>query len=65
MKENQTAVERAFQLAKSGRYTSVEHIHKALEAEGYSKWQVAGPALLKQLRELIRSSQVLRDAPRP
>jgi hypothetical protein len=65
MNDNPTAIERAFQLAKSGRYASVGHIQKALAAEGYSKNQMAGPSLLKQLKGLIRSAQGSRDALRP
>jgi hypothetical protein len=57
MNKRPTAIERAFQLAKSGRYASTGHLRKALETEGYSKWQVDGPSLLKQLRELIQGSR--------
>lgn len=43
MNDNPTAIERAFQLANTGRYASVVHIQRALTAEGYSKDQVEGP----------------------
>ena len=56
-----TAIERAFELAKSGRYVSVEEIKKVLAAEGYQEHQLVGRSLLEQLRELMRAS---RDARR-
>jgi hypothetical protein len=64
MNDSPTAIERAFQLANSGRYASVVHIQRALKAEGYSRDQVAGPSLHKQLKGLIRSAQGSREAPR-
>lgn len=57
MKTTPTALERAFQLAASGRHDSVESIRKALTDEGLPRDQLTGPSLYRQLRELIRSSQ--------
>ena len=51
------ALERAFQLAQSGKYASVAEIKKQLSNEGFSVAQVTGMVLLKQLRELIRAAQ--------
>jgi len=65
MNDNPTAIERAFQLAKSGRYASLDHIQKALKAEGYSRNEAAGPSLNKQLKGLIRSAQESRNTARP
>jgi hypothetical protein len=51
-----TALERAFQLAKSGDYKSVSDIKKRLSAEGYSVAQVTGRVLSKQLDALIKAA---------
>ena len=56
MKLPATALERAFQLAKSGSCVSVDDIKKRLIAEGYSTAQITGGALLKQLRALIQAA---------
>lgn len=56
-----TTIERAFELAKSGRYVSVQEIRKVLAAEGYQGHQIVGRSLLEQLKELMRSA---RDARR-
>ena len=50
-----TALERAFQLAKSGDYKSVSDIKKRLR-EGYSVAQVTGRVLSKQLDALIKAA---------
>ncbi len=52
-----TALERAFQLARSGGYTSVPDIKKQLSIEGYSAAQVTGGTLTKQLLALIREAR--------
>jgi hypothetical protein len=52
-----TALERAFQLAKSGACLSVDDIKKQLKAEGFSIAQVVGRVLIRQLMELIRVAQ--------
>ena len=52
-----TALERAFQLAKSGDYTSVTDIKKRLGAEGYSIAQITGRVLSKQLDALIKAAR--------
>ena len=43
MDENTTALERAFQLATSGRCASVKDIRVTLAAEGYPREQLTGP----------------------
>jgi hypothetical protein len=50
---NVTPVERAFQLARSGRCKTTADIQLRLKAEGYSTDQVIGPTLMKQLRAVI------------
>jgi hypothetical protein len=57
MNSEVTALERAFQLAKSGKYLSMSEIRKKLKKEGFSLVQIEGGALTKQLRELIKSSR--------
>jgi hypothetical protein len=52
-----TALERAFQLAKSGDCAAVSDIKKRLIREGYSVAQITGGQLSKQLLELIRAAQ--------
>ncbi len=50
-----TAVERAFQLAKSSTCSSVSDIKRRLAAEGYSASQISGRTLAKQLVALIKA----------
>jgi hypothetical protein len=57
METNKTALERAFELAKSGKFASISEIKSALVAERYSTEKVTGATLNKQLRELIASSR--------
>lgn len=44
-----SVLERAFQLAATGRYDTVTHIKRRLDLEGYAALQVSGPTLFKQL----------------
>jgi hypothetical protein len=48
-----TPIERAFQLARSGKCRTTADIQLRLKAEGYPADQVIGPTLMKQLREAI------------
>jgi phosphohistidine phosphatase SixA len=52
-----TALERAFELAKSGSCASVADIKRRLHEEGYSVAQVTGRALAKQLVALIEATR--------
>lgn len=52
-----TALERAFQLAQSGNYATVEAIRKQLKAERYSIDQIKGPTLARQLFALIQTAR--------
>jgi hypothetical protein len=52
-----TTLERAFQLAGSGRFSQVEDIIEALSGEGYSVSQIYGPVLKRQLRGLIAAAR--------
>ena len=49
-----TTLERAFQLARSGRFSQVEDI---IGGEGYSVSQIGGPVLKRQLRGLIAAAR--------
>jgi len=53
MQPNVTALERAFELARSGRCRNMKEIGICLEAEGYSQSLVVGKYLLAQLRQLM------------
>ena len=57
MDHNVTAVERAFQLAKSGICLSVADLKKRLRLEGYATTQIVGGAISKQLKALIEAAQ--------
>jgi hypothetical protein len=57
MDPNITALERAFQLAKSGAFTSVHAIKQQLSAEGFAAAQVTGKTLAKQLNALIKAAR--------
>ncbi len=48
-----TALERAFELARSGDCHSVQEIRERLRAEGHVESQVTGPSLVRQLRDLL------------
>lgn len=56
MDPNITTIERAFELAKSGKYNSVAEIKQKLQNEGYSLAQLEGRELARQLRELIKGA---------
>jgi hypothetical protein len=54
MELRMTALERAFQLARSGRVSTIADIVGSLKRAGYSTDQIEGPALKRQLANLIR-----------
>jgi hypothetical protein len=62
MDRNITPLERAFQLAKSGAYSSVPAIKEQLKAEGLSIETITGKTLTKQLNVLIKAAQEQRYA---
>jgi hypothetical protein len=57
MDHRMTALERAFQLARSGEVSGLSEIVKALKGEGYSGNQIEGPALKRQLASLIKAAR--------
>ena len=65
MKLGITPLERAFELAKSGRLSSVSEIRRALSKEGYETTQMDGPLLRRQIMAIIKASAGGRDDPSP
>ena len=62
MDNRPTALERAFQLAKSGQPKSIDDIRRQLAKEHYSSGQITGGALKKQLLALIQEAQALNPS---
>ena len=54
MKPNVTSMERAFELAKSGRFRTTSEIKMRLRAEGYLSNSVDGHTLIRHLNALMR-----------
>jgi hypothetical protein len=53
MDYHKSALERAFELAREGSCSSVTHIRRRMQREGYQYEQVEGRELHRQLRALI------------
>jgi hypothetical protein len=62
MDHRMTTLQRAFQLAKSGRVSGLSEIISAIKAEGYSANQIEGPILRRQLVDLIKTARA-REKP--
>jgi hypothetical protein len=60
MDSNVRPLERAFELAKSGDYSSVTNIKRQLQQEGYDSAQINGPSLLRQLSKIIKTASSKR-----
>jgi hypothetical protein len=56
-------IERAFELARSGKCATTADIQKRLKEEGYPIDTVIGPALMRQLRSAIDDAN--GGAPKP
>jgi hypothetical protein len=56
-------LERAFELARSGAFTDVKSLDKALAAEGYARGDphTHSPTARKQLRRLCREAKARRN----
>ncbi len=65
MDYRRTPIERAFELARSGDYSSVSDIRRMLVVEGYELYQITGPSLLSQLRKLIQSARATSQNAKP
>jgi hypothetical protein len=57
MDQRMTALERAFQLARSGSAASLTEIVSSLNREGYSGNQIEGRVLKRQLADLIKAAR--------
>lgn len=57
MDPSRTAVERAFELARSGRFNRPSEIVQAISKEGYTASQLEGPSLRRQLSALIKQAR--------
>ena len=57
MEANLSALERAFQLARSGQVTDVRDIKAQLKREGYDFGQITGSALIRQLQGVIKAAR--------
>jgi hypothetical protein len=65
VKPNVSALERAFQLAKSGLMSNVADIRVTLKREGYdAQGDLVGRSLKSQLRDLIKAARLDTDGPR-
>jgi len=56
-----SAVERAFQIARSGEANSVDYIRRKLGKEGYNYDHIYGRTLCSQLCEVIRGGRSTRS----
>jgi len=66
MDHTMTALERAFQLARSGRVSTITEISGSLRRERYDTRQIEGPALRRQLMKLMKAARLEdRTADRP
>ena len=61
MDVRKTPLQRAFELARSGKCASVHEIIARLKAEKYEVSQIEGPALKKQLLQLIENSKQVAE----
>jgi hypothetical protein len=57
MLSDNTPLVRAFQLAQSGRFATIDDVLKALKTEGYAIAQVNGPSMRKQLKLIIDTAR--------
>jgi len=54
-------LERAFELAATGKFRKVEELVRALSNEGYWTNQVEGPRLKKQLTAIMAAARAKSD----
>jgi hypothetical protein len=53
MEPGKTSLERAFELARSGRFTDLAALERQLRNEGYQQIQLEGASVRKQIRALM------------
>ncbi|RYE34757.1 MAG: hypothetical protein EOP23_02760 [Hyphomicrobiales bacterium] len=56
-----TVLERAFELARTGRFPKIRELRRRLQEEGYNAGQIEGPALMQQLREMSKAARTTQD----
>lgn len=57
MDQHKSALERAFELAKSGQFSTFSDLKRAVTREGYLQAQLEGPSLARQLSALIKANR--------
>ena len=57
MTANKTTLERAFELAETGKFKSTEDIRRRLRSEGFDPRQIEGLHLSKQLMDASRKAR--------
>ena len=57
MNHNKSTLERAFELAKTGKYATIGELRAIIKSEGYSTAQIEGPALGRQLKRLMEANK--------
>lgn len=57
MDANASPIERAFQLAGTGRFATVAEVRLQLVREGYSQRELEGPQLRKEIMEMIAKAR--------
>ena len=60
-----TALERAFELARSGQVSKVSEIVESLRRDRYDTRQLDGPSLRRQLTDLIKAARLNHRPPEP
>jgi hypothetical protein len=58
-----SAVERAFELARSGECKNIDQIRSKLSREGYDQDQILGPQLSRQLNDARRQAKKPKGGP--
>jgi hypothetical protein len=61
LQSNKTTLERAFELARSGKYRTIRELIQQLSSEGYSAEQVEGKQVRTQLLRLVRAPKAEGD----
>jgi phosphohistidine phosphatase SixA len=57
MDVRKNTLEKAFELARSGKCLTIEDVVRRLNADGYNADQIQGRVLRKQLWQLIRAAK--------
>jgi hypothetical protein len=64
MQTGKSALERAFELARSGQCRTLGEVRRALATECYKPDQIEGPSLLKQLKAIFAARAAQRGSSR-